>query len=69
MQEADVAFGDILDMPRLLDLINRHKVTGIRHRTSYDISRARAELGYAPQYDPDKGIADDLDGLERLKAR
>lgn len=29
MQEADVAFGDILDMPRLLDLINRHKVTGI----------------------------------------
>lgn len=22
-----------------------------------------------PQYDPDKGIADDLDGLERLKAR
>ena len=29
MQEADVAFGDILDMSRLLDLINRHKVTGI----------------------------------------
>jgi hypothetical protein len=34
LQEADVAFGDILDMPRLLDLINRHKVNGIRHRTS-----------------------------------
>jgi hypothetical protein len=29
LQEADVAFGD-----RLLDLINRHKVNGIRHRTS-----------------------------------
>jgi hypothetical protein len=34
-------------MPRLLDLIKHHKVTGIRHRNVYDISRARAELGYA----------------------
>jgi len=34
----------------------------------YDISRARAELGYAPQYDLDKGIADYLESLARLKA-
>jgi nucleoside-diphosphate-sugar epimerase len=33
----------------------------------YDISRARAELGYAPQYDLDRGIADYLDSLKRLK--
>ena len=35
----------------------------------YDISRARAELGYSPQYDLETGIADYLDSLERLKAR
>src|SRR5258708_31937651 len=34
----------------------------------YDISRARAELGYAPQYDLERGIADYLESLERLKA-
>ena len=34
----------------------------------YDISRARTELGYAPQYDLDRGIADYLDSLKRLKA-
>jgi UDP-glucose 4-epimerase len=34
----------------------------------YDISRARAELGYAPQYDLDRGIADYLESLARLKA-
>ena len=34
----------------------------------YDISRARAELGYAPQYDLERGIADYLDSLKRLKA-
>jgi nucleoside-diphosphate-sugar epimerase len=34
----------------------------------YDISRARTELGYAPQYDLERGIADYLDSLERLKA-
>src|SRR6266566_4610413 len=33
----------------------------------YDISRARAELGYAPQYDLERGIADYLESLERLK--
>ncbi|OGA20127.1 MAG: hypothetical protein A3H32_02545 [Betaproteobacteria bacterium RIFCSPLOWO2_02_FULL_63_19] len=33
----------------------------------YDISRARQELGYAPQYDLDRGIADYLHSLERLK--
>jgi UDP-glucose 4-epimerase len=35
----------------------------------YDISRARAELGYQPQYDLETGIADYLETLERLKAR
>ena len=34
----------------------------------YDISRACAELGYAPQYDLARGIADYLESLERLKA-
>ena len=33
----------------------------------YDISRARAELGYAPEYDLEKGIADYLASLERMK--
>src|SRR5262245_960174 len=33
----------------------------------YDISRARTELGYAPQYDLERGIADYLDSLKRLK--
>jgi len=33
----------------------------------YDISRARQELGYSPQYDLEKGIADYLQSLERLK--
>jgi nucleoside-diphosphate-sugar epimerase len=33
----------------------------------YDISRARAELGFAPQYDLEGGIADYLDSLKRLK--
>jgi UDP-glucose 4-epimerase len=34
----------------------------------YDISRAREELGYAPEYDLEKGIADYLESLHRLKA-
>ena len=33
----------------------------------YDISRARQELGYAPQFDLERGIADYLDSLKRLK--
>ncbi len=33
----------------------------------YDISRAKQELGYVPQYDLEKGIADYLETLERLK--
>ena len=33
----------------------------------YDISRARQELGYTPQYDLERGIADYLESLERLK--
>ena len=33
----------------------------------YDISRARQELGYSPQYDLEKGIADYLQSLAYLK--
>jgi len=33
----------------------------------YDISRARAELGYEPQYDLERGIADYLASLKRMK--
>jgi len=33
----------------------------------YDISRARQELGYEPQYDLERGVADYLESLERLK--
>jgi UDP-glucose 4-epimerase len=33
----------------------------------YDISRAGSELGYRPQYDLERGIADYLDSLARLK--
>jgi UDP-glucose 4-epimerase len=34
----------------------------------YDISRARNELGYAPEYDLERGIADYLAALKRMKA-
>jgi UDP-glucose 4-epimerase len=33
----------------------------------YDISRARNELGYKPEYDLERGIADYLESLQRLK--
>jgi UDP-glucose 4-epimerase len=33
----------------------------------YDITRARQELGYAPQFDLEAGIADYLESLKRLK--
>jgi UDP-glucose 4-epimerase len=35
----------------------------------YDISRSQNELGYAPQYDLERGIADYLESLQRLKLR
>lgn len=35
----------------------------------YDISRARQELGYSPQFDLEKGIADYLETLRRHKLR
>ena len=35
----------------------------------YDISRARNELRYRPQYDLERGIADYLESLQRLKLR
>jgi UDP-glucose 4-epimerase len=34
----------------------------------YDISRAREELGFRPEYDLERGIADYLESLKRLKA-
>jgi UDP-glucose 4-epimerase len=34
----------------------------------YDISRAREELGYKPEFDLDRGIADCLAALKRMKA-
>jgi UDP-glucose 4-epimerase len=34
----------------------------------YDISRAKDELGYKPEYDLEKGIADYLAALKMLKA-
>jgi UDP-glucose 4-epimerase len=33
----------------------------------YDISRARKELGYQPEFDLERGIADYLESLQRLK--
>jgi len=33
----------------------------------YDISRAREELGFAPEYDLDAGVADYLASLDRMK--
>ena len=33
----------------------------------YDISRAQDELGYKPEYDLEKGIADYLASLKQLK--
>ena len=35
----------------------------------YDISRARAELGYAPQFDIDRGVGDYIDSLKAMQAR
>lgn len=35
----------------------------------YDISRARDELGFKPEYDPERAINDYVDALERMRAR
>ena len=35
----------------------------------YDLSRARRELGYSPQFDLERGIADYLERLKRLPSR
>ena len=35
----------------------------------YDISRARDELGFNPQYDIEKGVTDYIANLERMRAR
>jgi UDP-glucose 4-epimerase len=58
LPQADIAIGpglNFLGMP--------YPASGI-----YDISRARDELGFRPQYDLERGIADYLESLERLGA-
>jgi len=35
----------------------------------YDISRAREELGFKPEYDIEAGVADYLESLQRMKAQ
>jgi UDP-glucose 4-epimerase len=35
----------------------------------YDVTRARQELGFKPEYDLEKGIADYLASLRQLKAK
>jgi UDP-glucose 4-epimerase len=35
----------------------------------YDISRARSELGFTPQYDLDRAISDYVESLERMRAQ
>jgi UDP-glucose 4-epimerase len=35
----------------------------------YDISRARNELGYKPGFDLERGVADYLESLQKLKLR
>ena len=35
----------------------------------YDVSRARKELGFKPEYDVDKAIADYVASLERMRAQ
>ena len=48
----------------LIGLTDRaYPATGV-----YDISRARDELGYKPEFDLEKGIADYLAALKRMKA-
>ena len=32
----------------------------------YDVSRARSELGFEPEYDLDTGIADYVESLKRM---
>jgi UDP-glucose 4-epimerase len=34
----------------------------------YDISRARDELGFKPEYGPERAISDYVDSLERMRA-
>src|SRR5262245_65876305 len=35
LEEVDIEFGDVLDMPRLLDVIKRHRVTHIVHAAGF----------------------------------
>lgn len=34
----------------------------------YDVSRARDELGFKPEYDPERAVSDYVDSLERMRA-
>src|ERR1700745_4401916 len=35
LEEVDIELGDVLDMPRLLDVIKRHRVTHIVHAAAF----------------------------------
>jgi UDP-glucose 4-epimerase len=56
-------YGDIdISIGGGLDYMATGKFYGV-----YDISRARNELGYVPQYDLESGIKDYIETMERLK--
>src|SRR6266849_1490705 len=56
LEEVDIELGDVLDMPRLLDVIKRHRVTHIVHAAAFvgAVSAANPALGEygAPVYKP-----------------
>ncbi len=56
LPKADIQIG-----PGLNFLNSPYPASGI-----YDISRAQKELGYKPQYDVERGVADYLQSLERM---
>ena len=55
--EAEVEIGPGLDF-----LMKNHNTYSV-----FDISRARTELGYYPQYDVEKGVADYVEMMKLLK--
>ncbi len=55
--KADIEIGPGLDY-----LMKGHKTYSV-----YDISRAQKELGFSPEYDLDKGVADYVEMMKRLK--
>lgn len=57
LPKAEIEIGPGLDFFKL----------GYNAYAIYDIARAEAELGYKPQYDVERGVADYLDSLARLQ--